>query len=170
MNKKQVRLTESDLKQIVKQSVNKILNEAYGTPSRFNREYLNSFKEKQPIHDNDYNGIISIYNQLLNVRNSVSEWHTTRMFTPNEDGERYYDEVKSSKYASLICKYIRKAMDICQMVMDKSVMDAGEQPESYRSADSKDYFDKKKFAKTQDSDTYYGGGEGFTDYSGGAYY
>jgi hypothetical protein len=31
MNKKQIRLTESDLKQIVKESVNKILNEAYGT-------------------------------------------------------------------------------------------------------------------------------------------
>ena len=31
MNKKLIRLTESDLKQIVKESVNKILNEAYGT-------------------------------------------------------------------------------------------------------------------------------------------
>lgn len=31
MNKKQIRLTESDLKQIVKESVSKILNEAYGT-------------------------------------------------------------------------------------------------------------------------------------------
>lgn len=31
MNKKQIRLTESDLKQIVKKSVNKILSEAYGT-------------------------------------------------------------------------------------------------------------------------------------------
>ena len=31
MNKKQIRLTESDLKQIVKESVNRILNEAYGT-------------------------------------------------------------------------------------------------------------------------------------------
>ena len=31
MNKKQIRLTESDLKQIVKESVNKILSEAYGT-------------------------------------------------------------------------------------------------------------------------------------------
>ena len=29
MNKKQIRLTESDLKQIVKESVNKILNEMY---------------------------------------------------------------------------------------------------------------------------------------------
>ena len=33
MNKKQVRLTESDLKQIVKESVNMILSEAYGTPT-----------------------------------------------------------------------------------------------------------------------------------------
>ena len=31
MNKKQIRLTESDLKQLVKESVNKILSEAYGT-------------------------------------------------------------------------------------------------------------------------------------------
>ena len=31
MNKKQIRLTESDLKQIVKESVNTILSEAYGT-------------------------------------------------------------------------------------------------------------------------------------------
>lgn len=159
MNKKQVKLTESDLKQIVKESVNKILNEAYGTPRMADREYLNRFKEKQPIHDNDYNDIVSIYKQLLNVYNYVSECYTTRMDTPDEDGARYYDEVKSSKYASLIRKYIRNAMDICQMVMDKYVMDAGEQPESYRSTYGKDYFDKKKFAKAQDSDDFYDGGE-----------
>lgn len=34
INKKLIRLTESDLKQIVKESVSKILSEAYGTPSK----------------------------------------------------------------------------------------------------------------------------------------
>ena len=37
MNKKQVRLTESDLKQIVKESVNMILSEAYGTPQKLDK-------------------------------------------------------------------------------------------------------------------------------------
>ena len=37
MNKKQIRLTESDLKQIVKESVNKILSEAYGTAQKLDK-------------------------------------------------------------------------------------------------------------------------------------
>ena len=34
MNKRLLRLTENDLRNIVKMSVNKVLNEAYGTPPR----------------------------------------------------------------------------------------------------------------------------------------
>ena len=44
MNKKQIRLTESDLKQIVKESVNKILHEA--KDKNFRNDYqLEEFKE-----------------------------------------------------------------------------------------------------------------------------
>lgn len=43
MNKKLVKLTESDLKQIVKESVNKILNEAYGTPSKWQKKGANYY-------------------------------------------------------------------------------------------------------------------------------
>ena len=41
MNKKQIRLTESDLKQIVKESVNTILREAYGTPENRTKKQNN---------------------------------------------------------------------------------------------------------------------------------
>ena len=46
MNKKQVRLTESDLKQIVKESVNMILNEAYGTTDRRTQNLVNNLRDK----------------------------------------------------------------------------------------------------------------------------
>ena len=43
MNKKQIRLTESDLKQIVKESVNKILGEAYGSSPQKDIEMANRY-------------------------------------------------------------------------------------------------------------------------------
>ena len=51
MNKKQIRLTESDLKQIVKESVNMILNEAYGTASKSDDADYENFTPY-----NSYNG------------------------------------------------------------------------------------------------------------------
>ena len=86
MNMKQIRLTESDLKQIVKESVNKILNEAYG-------------KSTFDFHNNDT--ISSDYYALV----QRIEKNTNFECEIIEDGQRDIHS-KSNKYSyTIILKY-----------------------------------------------------------------
>ena len=82
MNKKQIKLAESDLKQIVKESVNKILNEAYGTTDRRTQNLVNNLRDKEdarrldgfpnnlkadPAHDVD-NARVAINRFIVNIQ------------------------------------------------------------------------------------------------------
>lgn len=77
MNKKQIRLTESDLKQIVKESVNKILNEAYSTPDSHTKDALQNLHVAQDMgyrEDLKYGGSYPYkpYETLLDIRERIS--------------------------------------------------------------------------------------------------
>lgn len=133
MNKKQIRLTESDLKQIVKESVNKILSEAYGTPDKGTQNAINNIRNLE-VGNNDYSSLNSIYKQLLNTRNSVDEW-TTSVETMDSDGIRSYNRSISRKYSEYLVKQIDAAIRTCKILMNKRVMNQGEQPDE-------DYFNR----------------------------
>ena len=122
MNKKQIRLTESDLKQIVKVSVSKILNEAYGTPDKSTRNAINSFRNLED-GNSQYSGLKSIWKQLLDARNSVDEWVTYN------DSPFSNDKSVSKKYADVLVKQIDTAIRTCKMIMSKRIMNQGEQPD-----------------------------------------
>jgi hypothetical protein len=73
MNKKQVRLTESDLKQIVKESVNKILSEAYGTPQKLDKglnDKIDSYLQYDHTYDPEKDTVWD--NRKLYGNNGVS--------------------------------------------------------------------------------------------------
>ena len=127
MNKKQIRLTENDLKQMVKESVNKILSEAYGTPDEGTQNAINNIRNLE-VGNNDYNSLNSIYKQLLNTRNSVDEW-TTSVETMDSDGNRSYNRNISRKYSEYLVKQIDAAIRTCKILMGKRVMNQGEQPD-----------------------------------------
>jgi len=128
MNKKQIRLTESDLKQIVNESVNKILSEAYGTPDKGTRNAINRFRN---LEDGNFqhSDLKSIWKQLLDARNSVDEWVTST------DSPFSNDKSVSRKYADILVKQIDTAIRTCKMIMSKRIMNRGEQPEE-------DYFNR----------------------------
>ena len=122
MNKKQIRLTESDLKQIVKESVNKILNEAYGTPDKGTRNSINSYRHLEDWTHQD-SALKTIWSQLLDTRNSVDEWVT---YTNSPFSN---DKSISRKYADILVKQIDTAIRTCKMIMNKRTMNQGEQPD-----------------------------------------
>ena len=73
MNKKQIRLTESDLKQIVKESVNKILSEAYGTPRKLDKglnDKIDSYLQYDHTYDPEKDTVWD--NRKLYGNNGVS--------------------------------------------------------------------------------------------------
>ena len=122
MTKKLIRLTESDLHNIVKESVNKILNEAYGTPDKGTRNSINSYRHLEDWTHQD-SALKTIWSQLLDTRNSVDEWVT---YTNSPFSN---DKSISRKYADILVKQIDTAIRTCKMIMNKRIMNQGEQPD-----------------------------------------
>ena len=74
MNKKQVRLTESDLKQIVKESVNKIISEAYGTPDNATQSKVDYLRTNNFEKGDEMQKVWSeVRNALFNLK-SRAKW------------------------------------------------------------------------------------------------
>ena len=115
MNKKQVRLTESDLKQIVKESVNKILSEAYGTPSTEdnkaydNLTYGSITGEPQDKYDKIATKISKIYGGLDAVMRET--WS------------------QSNPYSKKIHDLVSKAHKIADFWKKQEIMKLGQQPD-----------------------------------------
>jgi len=122
MTKKLIRLTESDLHNIVNESVNKILNEAYGTPDKGTRNSINSYRHLEDWTHQD-SALKTIWSQLLDTRNSVDEWVT---YTNSPFSN---DKSISRKYADILVKQIDTAIRTCKMIMNKRIMNQGEQPD-----------------------------------------
>lgn len=114
MNKKQIRLTESDLKQIVKESVNKILNEAYGTPDN---------RTKNQIEDGVDNG--RIFNAFRKI---ASDLHIFLGYYAKSEQEEYSDLM--FKYTN---QYLKNMEQVLRILKNRKVQYYGEQP-------NKDYY------------------------------
>lgn len=154
--RRRIRLTEGDLKQIVKKSVNKVLNEAYGTmnakdsmnitrletPSYRKKEWYNG---KHPFYHKPYKD----YDSGVNVSPEVQEFFKFKESLFNYFNERvygndeYYGDVPKSqpvdassfiyrvspKYWEAINKHVRKLIDLCFRVENIYKMKLGQQPD-----------------------------------------
>ena len=149
MNKKQIRLTESDLKQIVKESVNKILNEAYGTmPNQDKATMWN-------LNNSKNGGLHGYYNNSLGRHLSSDE--VRKGMYDYEKGEEMpaelqvllhlSDEVKDVLYDQDYIKFVDERLShvlrnkllevskICDLLINKAKMNIGQQPDE-------NYFDR----------------------------
>jgi hypothetical protein len=134
MNKKQIRLTESDLKQIVKESVNKILYEAYGTmptQDKVSQNVYGGADFDKSAYSNDNEQLIAEYMQKLasgiyNVM-GASEW-----FGYYSEGEILGDSKNPSlkKYSDMIYNKIQEIENIYQQIRRIMTMRLGLQPDT----------------------------------------
>ena len=134
MNKKQIRLTESDLKQIVKESVNKILNEAYGTVPKQDKVSQNAYRgadfDKSTYSENNEQLIAEYMQKLASGIYDVmdaSEW-----FGYYSEGEIFGDGKNPSlkKYSDLIYNKIQEIENIYQQIRRIMTMRLGLQPDT----------------------------------------
>ena len=123
MNKKQIRLTESDLKQIVKESVNKILSEAYGTPPHDDFNFTSTLKDGDYPEDSLYGTIKGNARRLLyTVRNAK--------FTSDNSMNIYLDKIQ---------KDLEHIIKIVQPLKKLEIMQRGVNPDSIPYGNSRTY-------------------------------
>lgn len=170
MNKKQIRLTESDLKQIVKESVNKILNEAYGTPNKWtksatyninqarndDRNYIKN-ADNEPVNAS----LADFLNDMLHVSDKLSDQNDVLR---KLDGKYYpYASPSYKPYVQELYKIGDKLSFIVHRMISIANMEEGEQPDEYYDINHESYKQKQKRLN-------YGGmgngGEDRHDYSG----
>ena len=140
MNKKQIRLTESDLKQIVKESVNKILSEAYGTMPHndllMHYDY-SPYEDKSldsDLNDKDYHkkGDIPRYNWVPELAKTYGE------FKMVANDARPYSSV-GQRYMEKLRKDLRNIEDILNRVIKIEKMDLGLDPYSPNVRNDRNY-------------------------------
>jgi hypothetical protein len=121
MNKKQIRLTESDLKQIVKESVNKILSEAYGTSTNADNKKYNNLVFGDPNFETlkDANGDFDAFSTLIN-----------KIFYNFEEIIYEIDEYGlGNEYSKKLYNLALKGADITKLWKNKEIMKLGIQPD-----------------------------------------
>ena len=116
MNKKQIRLTESDLKQIVKESVNKILNEAYGTLPRNDWHFTTTLNNGDYPEDSIYGTIKGKARNLLRLVKDAN-------YPPNNSMKIYLDKIQ---------KDLEHIIKIVQPLKKMEIMQRGVNPDSVR--------------------------------------
>lgn len=140
MNKKQIRLTESDLKQIVKESVNKILSEAYGTMPHndllMHYDY-SPYEDKSldsNLNDKDYHkkGDVPRYNWVPELAKAYGE------FKMVVNDARPYSYV-GQRYMEKLRKDLRNIEDILNRVIKIEKMDLGLDPYSPNVRNDRNY-------------------------------
>ena len=128
MNKELIRLTESDLHRIVNESVNKILKEAYGTPS--SQDYWAA----QSINDTDFGGPVAGTKQEIissKIDNEIksSLFHALRGLNEIEDYIKNNSvDLNLSNYIKSIRKKLYDTIAMCRMAKNKLVMNIGQIP------------------------------------------
>ncbi len=148
--KKRIRLTESDLHRIVKESVNRVLKETNGNDT-IDREW---YSKRGAILDDDEEYIARYYDIFDKAYHSIYKLENFLNKSVNVNDFEYLSyQVRNSK-GSAIQNAIIEAIN------------------AVHNAESKlhNAFYTMKEYQPQDSGGSYEGGEGFTDYSGGAYY
>ena len=121
MSKKLIKLTESDLHRIVKESVDNVINEAYGTPTqdsiRWNRE-LDAAGDS--LNDDELSG----YGGLQTFRNIIKYAHEIY----GQCGNLRKMEKLFPGYAAKIEKKTQEIDSIIQLAIRKAQMMDGEHP------------------------------------------
>lgn len=97
MNKKLIRLTEQDLHKIVKESVNKILNEIGGTSSGFYDRMMQKYNRFNDGSDNPYSDEGRYYRHLETEPQGIGEskYYNPRTYERDESKEFSHDEIKT---------------------------------------------------------------------------
>ena len=116
MNKKQIRLTESDLKQIVKESVNKIISEAYGTMTDDDSKLITKLDADRYSEDSFYSDFI---------RDLKSLYRRVRTYIYNNDS----DVNSMNIYLDKIEKDLKHSLKMAEQLKRLEIMNAGEQPD-----------------------------------------
>lgn len=175
MNKKQIKLTESDLKQIVKESVSKILNEAYGTPSKYTKHQYNVLNGVENNYDGKKGGgKIFPQNKHIEFPTDSEKYDASNIFSAIEILSRRLINIEKSwyramnnstytltdkmakKYGYKILDNLQSAEKLSRRMMVLLKMQLGEQPDS-------NYFDKYKPSQDDGGFSPYGGGEGMVE-------
>lgn len=116
-NKKQIRLTESDLKQIVKESVNKILNEAYGTMPQDDANFVGTLAYGDYPKDSIYGTIKGAARKMLyNVKNAK--------YTSDNSMNIYLDKIQND---------LEHILKMVQPLKKLEIMQRGANPDLYHS-------------------------------------
>ena len=140
MNKKQIRLTESDLKQIIRESVNNILSEAYGTMPHndllMHYDY-SPYEDKSldsNLNDKDYHkkGDVPRYNWVPELAKAYGE------FKMVANDARPYSYV-GQRYMEKLRKDLRNIEDILNRVIKIEKMDLGLDPYSPNVRNDRNY-------------------------------
>lgn len=138
MNKKLIRLTESDLYKIVKESVNKILKEEYSTPPLKDRtsfaNYANVDYYNGGIDDKeDFDSVAGILNQVYTHLIDIQE------LLPNDTNFELIGDSQngSEKYFKYLTKCINRAQKCVSRIVNINQMNRGLQPRVFDPKNSK---------------------------------
>ena len=138
MNKKFIRLTESDLHKIVKESVNKILKEEYSTPPLKDRtsfaNYANVDYYNGGIDDKeDFDSVAGILNQVYTHLIDIQE------LLPNDTNFELIGDTQngSEKYFKYLTKCINRAQMCVSRIVNINQMNRGLQPRVFDPKSSK---------------------------------
>ena len=116
MNKKKIRLTESDLKQIVKESVNKIISEAYGSMTDDDAKLITKLDADRYSEDSFYSDFIRdlkfLHRRVRNyIYNNGSDVNSMNI---------YLDKIE---------KDLKHSLKMAEQLKRLEIMNAGEQPD-----------------------------------------
>ena len=145
-NKKQIRLTESDLHNIVKESVSKILSEAYGTMPHndllMHYDY-SPYEDKSldaNLHDTDYHkkgDIPRYYNWVPDLAKAYGEFKRVA-------NEAYPYSYVGERYMKKLRKELHNIEDILNRVIKIEKMDLGLDPYSPNVRNDRNYTKPKE--------------------------
>lgn len=115
--KRLVRLTEGDLHRIVKQSVSQILDEAYGTPSAYDKTQLQTADAAQDMFANYGGG--SFKDRDLHALTTIAKVADTL---------HYNSHFLPSNYEKVVERMAEKLKQISTYLQNKTQMKTGLQP------------------------------------------
>ena len=115
--KKIIKLTEQDLHRIVKQSVSQVLDEAYGTPSDYNRTQLQTAADARNMFANYGGGDFK-----------DRDLHALTTIAQAADALHYNSHFLPPNYEKVVEKMSRKLLQITNYLQNKIQMKTGLQP------------------------------------------
>ena len=130
MNKKLIKLTEGDLKQIVKESIGRVINEAYGTPDSDTKSALDNlytaqyYGDKEDLKHSNYYYPHKPYERLQHFRKSILEMEMDLSAVFRDDGIKSGDP-----YFYALSNHVQAMKEISERLIRKLKMEQGEQPD-----------------------------------------